>query len=213
MRTIWLSGPVVLALTAAGCGGGSPTGDVAHLGTGRSTTNAAGASSDGASPGAGQGASAAGAPGSGSGSASALSDQAVAYARCMHSHGVPNFPEPQVSTHASSNGNGNEVSVKVAAPAGAVNGNPHFHSAQQACRNLLPGGGPGEQHVSPQEQAQFLRLAACIRSHGVPNFPDPTFSGGGVHLPQGSVNPRSPQVRAAEQACRSLIPASARGGG
>jgi hypothetical protein len=171
MRTIWLSGPVLLALALAGCGGSSPTSG--------------------------------GTTGSGGSGSSSLSGQVVAYAACIRSHGVPDFPDPKVSS------SGHEVRMAVPASVGT---NPHFKSAQQACRSLAPGGEPGAHPISPQEQAQYLRLAACIRSHGVPNFPDPTFSEGGVHLPQGSVNPRSPQVRAAEQACRSLIPASVRGG-
>ncbi len=187
MKSMRLSGLVVLALTAAGCGGGSPTGTVAHLRTGKSTSHVPGTSSEGASP----------------GGTSSLSNQAVAYGGCMRAHGVPDFPDPKVSS------TGHEVRVAVSA---AAANNPHFKSAQQACHHLLPGGESGAHPIPPREQAQYLRLAACIRSHGVPNFPDPTFSEGGVHLPQGSVNPHSPQVRAAEQACRSLIPASVGGG-
>src|SRR5581483_1088818 len=102
--------------------------------------------------------------------------QAIAYAACMHTHGIPNLPEPQVTEHGSS------VSVKMAVPA-SLGRNPKFKSAQEACRKLLPGGGPAHQRVvTPAEQQQYLKAAACIRSHGVPSFPDPTFSGGGVHI-------------------------------
>jgi len=96
----------------------------------------------------------------------------------------------------------------------AISGNPNFQSAQQACRKLLPGGGPGEgsnHQISPQEQSQYLKAAACIRSHGIPNFPDPTFSGGGVHVSQKGINLHSPQARAAEEACQSLIPGGLHG--
>src|SRR5262249_33908012 len=34
--------------------------------------------------------------------------------------------------------------------------------------------------ITPAEQAAYLRAAACIRSHGVPDFPDPTFQNGHV---------------------------------
>jgi hypothetical protein len=56
----------------------------------------------------------------------------------------------------------------------AITGNPQFKSAQQACSKLLPGGGPGSgpnRQISPQEQSQYLKAAACIRSHGIPTFP------------------------------------------
>jgi hypothetical protein len=125
----------------------------------------------------------------------------------MRSHGVADFPDPQVSQH------GSEVNVKMAVPAGAVNGNPAFKSAQQACRKLLPDGGPGSQAaVSPAEQAKYLKAAACIRSHGVPRFPDPTFSGGGVHIEHQGLNESSPVFKAAVHACESLIPGGVHGG-
>jgi hypothetical protein len=125
----------------------------------------------------------------------------------MRAHGVPNFPDPQISTH------GNEVKVAVRVTPG-ITGNPKFQSAQRACSKLLPDGGPGAEgnhQISPQEQSQYLKAAACIRSHGIPNFPDPTFSGGGVHVSQKGINLHSPQVRAAEEACQSLIPGGLHG--
>jgi hypothetical protein len=132
--------------------------------------------------------------------------QAVAYTACIHQHGVPNFPEPQVSEH------GNSVSIKVAVPA-SLGHNPKFKSAQAACRKLLPGGGPGSQApLTPAQQEQYLKAAACIRSHGVPNFPDPTFSGGGVHIEHQNLNESSPVFKAAVHDCESLIPGGVHGG-
>ena len=179
------------AALIAGCGGGGPTnGSVASLGShsSRSDTSTGSArASEGheASPG----------------------SQAIAYSACMHQHGVPDFPEPQVSEH------GSEVSVKIAVPAG-VGHNPRFESAQAACRKLLPGGEPGQQTaLTPTQQEQYLKAAACIRAHGVPNFPDPTFSGGGVHIEHRALNEHSPAFKAAVHACESLIPGGVHGGG
>jgi hypothetical protein len=171
----------------AGCGGGAPSAGVASLGSRTSSTGSVAAGS------------------SGSGEASPGS-QAVAFAACMRSHGVPNFPAPQISH------NGNGVSVKMALPA-AIGKNPKFGPAQEACRKLLPNGGAptNQPTVSPQEQGQYLKAAACIRSHGVPNFPDPTFSGGGVHLDHRGLNLSSPELKAAVHACESLIPGGAHG--
>jgi hypothetical protein len=182
-----------LALLIAGCGGGTKSPTVAHLGSSTSSTP----SSSSAAAGSGSSSLSGGSPGS----------QAVAFAACMRAHGVPNFPDPQVST------SGNEVKVAVRVTP-AITGNPHFNSAQQACNKLLPGGGPGKgsgHQISPQEQSQFLKAAACIRTHGIPNFPDPTFSGGGVHVSQQGINLHSPQARAAEEACQALIPGGLHG--
>ncbi len=53
------------------------------------------------------------------------------------------------------------------------------------------------------QQAALLRYAACVRSHGVPNFPDP--SNGFLSVPAG-LNPNSPQFQSANQACQGLLP-------
>jgi hypothetical protein len=55
--------------------------------------------------------------------------------------------------------------------------------------------------------SQGLELADCMRSHGVPNFPDPTGGGGGIQIPVGSgINPASPSFQQARSACRKLFP-------
>jgi hypothetical protein len=190
VKIMWMSGPVVLALVAAGCGGGSPSGGVAHLASRAPTTSTTSSTA------------------AGSASSASPGSQAVAYSACMRAHGVPNFPDPKISTH------GNEVSVAIRVTP-ALTGNPHFKSAQQACGKLLSGGGPGEgssHQITPAEQVQYLKAAACVRSHGLPSFPDPTFSGGGVHISHQGLNESSPVFKAAVHACESLIPASARAG-
>jgi hypothetical protein len=50
--------------------------------------------------------------------------------------------------------------------------------------------------------AQAIEFANCMRSHGVPNFPDPSGAGGGTQLPQLS----SPALEAAVRDCRALQP-------
>lgn len=53
---------------------------------------------------------------------------------------------------------------------------------------------------------QGLKLAQCMRSHGVPNFPDPS-AGGGIDITPGSgINPQSPAVQAAQHACARYAP-------
>ncbi len=183
---------IALGVLVTGCGGNSPTGGVASLSSHASKTSTTSST----------------VAGSTGGGESSPGSQAVAYATCVRAHGVPNFPEPQIST---SPGGG---SVKMAVPA-SIGGNPKFKSAQQACRKLLPGGGPGGEgnhQITPSEQSQYLKAAACIRSHGVPNFPDPTFSGGGVHIEHQNLNESSPAFKAAVHACESLIPGGVHGG-
>ncbi len=182
---------IALGVLVTGCGGNSPSGGVASIGTHASktstTTSTAAGSTGSASP----------------------DSQAVAYSACVRAHGVPNFPDPKITTH------GNGVSVAIAINP-SISSNPHFKSAQQACNKLLPGGSPGGEgsshQITPSEQSQYLKAAACIRSHGVPNFPDPTFSGGGVHIEHQNLNESSPAFKAAVHDCESLIPGGVHGG-
>jgi hypothetical protein len=187
---------VALGVLVTGCGGNSPTNGVASL------------SSHAPKPKTSTTSSTAAGPNGGSGSSASPDSQAVAYSACMRAQGVPDFPDPKVST------NGNEVKVAVRVTPG-ITGNPHLKSAQRACGKLLPGGGPGEganHQITPAEQSRYLKAAACIRSHGVPNFPDPTFSGGGVHIEHQGLNESFPAFKAAVQACESLIPGGVHGG-
>jgi hypothetical protein len=63
-------------------------------------------------------------------------------------------------------------------------------------------GGP----ESPTVAADFLKFAACMRSHGVPNFPDPS-SHGGIQIAAGSgVDPASPAFQSAQNKCQKLLP-------
>jgi hypothetical protein len=55
-----------------------------------------------------------------------------------------------------------------------------------------------------------------MRSRGVPNFPDPTTSSGGVHISLKSssgINPASPSFVAAQTVCGKFLPGSGPGSG
>ena len=134
---------------------------------------------------------------------------AVQFAHCMRSHGVTNFPDP------GSNGRGGlEIQQRAGSgsgPALSVNGvavsSPVFQSAMHSCRSYLPNGGHPPP-LSAARRAQMLRFSQCMRTHGITNFPDPTFgSGGGVGLqfgPSSGINPRSPAFQRAQSACASV---------
>ncbi len=62
----------------------------------------------------------------------------------------------------------------------------------------------GKSSKSGSAGTGFLAFSECMRSHGVPNFPDPGARGA-VNLPQGS-NPFSPSFKAAQAQCRNLLP-------
>jgi hypothetical protein len=62
-------------------------------------------------------------------------------------------------------------------------------------------GGP----QSPAVTADFLKFSRCMRTHGVPNFPDPGSNG--IQLTPGSgVDPASPAFKAAQGECKNDLP-------
>jgi hypothetical protein len=136
---------------------------------------------------------------------------ALRFSECMRAHGVTNFPDP---------GSGGGIQIH---PGSGLNPrSPAFQSAQQDCSKLLPGGGPFGGRLDPNSRSLMLRLAMCMRAHGLTTFPDPTTSrpsltGNGpaglvlgrggyfLSLPPG-VNPTSPAFQHAAVACGFPIP-------
>ncbi len=72
--------------------------------------------------------------------------------------------------------------------------------------------GKSSSAASSSRYSQALKLAVCMRSHGVPNYPDPSANGGGglIGGPKSGISIQSPAFQAAEKACAKLQPS---GGG
>jgi hypothetical protein len=201
------------ALLVAGCGGSTDPG-VAKLGTAASSTSTAASSEAPGSEAPGEGAPGGASASSGGGnqgggeqhSEAAIAGpggpeaqkKMVAFAQCIRSHGVPDFPEPSEG----------HLLIKGNSKNGLNPGSPQFRSAMKACHSLAPAPKIGPQQTAAM-QAQALKFSACMRSHGVPNFPDPKFEGGGVQLQikRGSgIDPQSSQFQAAQKACQGDMP-------
>jgi hypothetical protein len=129
------------------------------------------------------------------------SDQALKFSRCMRAHGVPNFPDP-------SSGGG----IAIAPGSGLNPQSPAFQTAQKACGKLLPGGGPGARKPTRAQFVAALAFAKCMRTHGLPHFPDPLASipsGSGpiislrgmMFQPGAGLDPRSPAFARAASHC------------
>jgi hypothetical protein len=81
---------------------------------------------------------------------------------------------------------------------------PAFDAAAKACAKLLPGGGGPPPPPTAQQKQQALGFAECMRTHGVPNYPDPTFSAGAGKVlshPPAGVDPASPGFKQAVSRC------------
>jgi hypothetical protein len=127
--------------------------------------------------------------------ASASNDAPFRYARCIRSHGVPSFPDPQVTSSPGS------TSVRQMVPASVAN-TPKFKSAQKACGGLLPGPGARGGREGPAA-AVLLAFARCLRGHGLSGFPDPGRDGRITEqmISAAGVNLRGPAFLSAARAC------------
>jgi len=123
------------------------------------------------------------------------------YSTCMRSHGVPNFPDPD-----SSGGIPKQEMQQLGVSQSQLN------AASSACQHLIPPGeslsGQPVQTITAQQQQYYLKAAACMRSHGITDFPEPVFQDGQVEFPMLShlVDLNSPQFTQAYKICRKLIP-------
>lgn len=175
------------AVMLAGCASGSSTAGVAHLTTATRSNTTGDAAASSVSPEA----------------------AALAFAKCMRSHGLPSFPDPRAGGGFLF---GQGAGVDPSAPA--------FKAAQAKCKQFLPAGPGAGPPPSAQTLARFLKIAQCMRRHGVPEFPDPRTSvpsnlrppsrGSGafvisdiegVILVMGSIDTQSPRFTRAAAAC------------
>jgi hypothetical protein len=123
---------------------------------------------------------------------------AAAFARCMRSNGVPNWPDPSSSGVFDKS---KLTSQQLGASASRV------QAGQRACNHLLPNGGSGPNAAQVQQaSALSLRFAQCVRAHGVPNFPDPDSTGRIPDPATVGIDQGSPKFEAANQACSRYRP-------
>lgn len=142
----------------------------------------------------------------GAGSPGPSQQNGVAFASCMRSHGLPNFPDNAITV--TSRG------LMLRVVPGMDPNSPQFQSAAQSCQQYLPKTASGGSSPSSGSSTQaVLKFANCMRSHGVKNFPEPDSQGHVLVQGGGDLNPKSPQYQSAMQACRHLLPANAVGSG
>lgn len=197
-RTGLLLGAAMAVVLVAGCGNSSPNGaTVAAVSSGSShggvthidTSTTAKTSSKKSSTSAKRG----------------TKPSALAFAKCMRAHGVPNFPDPDSAGHIPTTAS----SGMTRAPSGGFTANPNspaYKTASNDCRSLAVAT-PVTQVQSNRMIASQLKFAACMRKNGVPHYPDPTSDGEvGNNGAINGVNPNSPAVQRAEKKCSKLLP-------
>ena len=122
---------------------------------------------------------------------------AYAYARCIRAHGVPNFPDPHVTTSPG------RVSISQQAVPESGAAASRFTSAEKACRGFLAAINGQAQAQQKADAGVFLAFARCLRGHGISGFPDPNRDGQITRqmLSASGVDLRSPAFLSAAKAC------------
>jgi hypothetical protein len=149
---------------------------------------------------------------SGGGSSSALSGEP--FSVCMRSHGVPRYPDPPPQAPP-----GFPAVVK---SAHAVGVSPSkLEAAERACYHTLPIDATKLTHLSlaqceyigdcpralvQQAMTQLENYARCMRSHGLPRWPDPVIGANGapyfaISTSKDGFAPYSSQVEAKDRIC------------
>jgi hypothetical protein len=133
---------------------------------------------------------------SGSATGSGGSSQAVAWAGCLRSHGVPDFPDPIP---------GHKAQFPDSAATMLAQRSPTVLTAEHACNKQNPASSLTRAGPSASQRAAMLEYAKCMRAHGVPNYPDPTYGANGrPNIPNVSsqgIDMQSPAFTKAGQAC------------
>jgi hypothetical protein len=185
-------------LLAAGCGGGGGSPGIASVADSATTTST---STSTTQSGAGSADKAFGGPSVGRGGNFQIgmnvgTVDGTKFSACMRKHGVTNFPDP----------NGQGV-ITIHSGMGIDPGSPAFRSARTACEKLLPNGGQPTPAQIAQAQKQMLALSACMRAHGIKDFPDPSNGGLQIRVHPGSdLDPNNPTFQKAQQACQKYQP-------
>ena len=125
----------------------------------------------------------------------------LAFSRCMRAHGVPSFPDPD--------GSGSLPKSQVAQLAA---GAPQFVPAHRTCEHLLPNGGQPSPAQVQQAWNDMRSFARCMRSHGVPDWPDPARTSQQdqrpfFHVPD-NIDPNAPQITTKIRACQRVLHAN-----
>ena len=172
-----------LAVAAAACSSSPSTPGVAGSGTGATTTTVASAANQGMP----------------TLTPAQRADQ-LAYAECMRAHGVTNFPDPDSQ---------GRILIRGGPGSGLNPNSPTYQSAQKACQSKQPKPTAAQQ---AQAQAYALRVARCMRAHGIKDYPDPSSGSGGrisIRLnnsPGSDLNPNNPLFQRAQAKCMPNVP-------
>jgi hypothetical protein len=127
--------------------------------------------------------------------ATAKEAKARQFVECARKNGVPNVADPTVDA---------EGDIEISPPPGLTKQSPIVQEVMKICGKYLDGVFTQETQDPSKAYDQALKMADCIRKHGVPDFPDPsppTKNGEGprTEVKRGTGDPR---LKKALDACK-----------
>ena len=125
--------------------------------------------------------------------------QLDAFAACMRGHGVLNF----YFTNSRPSSSSPALSIMGHYITGVNPQTAQFGTAMKACKHLLPVSAPPP--LTKKQIDSLVKFAACMRSHGFPDYPDPDVQNGRVDeqpLPS-NIDTSSARFLAAEKTCNT----------
>jgi hypothetical protein len=127
----------------------------------------------------------------------------------MRSHRAPFWPEPSAVPQGVWD---NPNTYVITAAILAQEHGPGWQAALTACRKLAPAQLPYTAAQVSTLRSELVKLAACMRSHGISRFPSPVAGpyGAGFPSPGPGVSPGSAQFQVAQRACWHDAPGSER---
>ena len=132
----------------------------------------------------------------GSGAAGGGQDAAAVWhelVQCARANGMPNLPEPRIDANGQPQWPGGEPPRPP-------------QQVMTACKSIidrLPAEASANDGADPANVPALVRFAACVRDHGISNFPDPMADG---RFPASIKRDRSRQFLEAMDACMRLNP-------
>ena len=125
--------------------------------------------------------------------------EALSFARCMRSHGIANWPDPE------SNGAFDKSKLRQL----DVSPSRIRSIEERSCKDFFQNAGSGQATtITAADRTDYLKAADCMRRHGFADFPDPTFPDNGVELNiPSSIDTNASTFKRAAETCTKLIPA------
>jgi hypothetical protein len=184
LKTVWWRALAAVAVVGlAGCGGGANASQVASV----ATTTSRSAVHSAPKP------------------ANVNPSQLLAeWGACMRGHGDPDQKDPSIDANKLIHIVWNE-----AIPGGYYGTSKGGHGNSgpgQYCRTYLDAAQAalrkGTHEAPPPSQAQTVRFSRCMRTNGIPDFPDPTSSGLTINRGAGGdLDPNNPAFQRAAKLC------------